>query len=144
MIRALRSGSLVGLVVALACGTDRPTASPDAPSAGDAPAQQLPVGEAVTYLFSGPLDHAVNGVTTRSQYLLYGNGVFGLRYDSSPRAYLGMYRENDGIITFWFDGQWSLDQGTATGTVRGGLLEIRYSGAMRQSEFHNAVYRRLP
>ena len=138
MIRAFRFGSLVvGLVLASACSSE-PT-PPVAP-----PEQQLPAGEAVTYLFSAPLDDAVRDVTTRSQYLLYRNGAFALRYDTSPRVYLGMYRKDEATITFWFDGNWTLDQGTATGTLKGGLLEIRYSDVMRQSEFNNAVYRQMP
>jgi hypothetical protein len=138
MIRALRFGSLfAGLMIASACGTGADSVAPP-------PAPQLPAGQPVTYLFSGPLDHAVSGVTTRSQYLLYGNGAFALRYDTSPRVYLGVYRRDDANITFWFDGSWTLDQGTATGTVKGGLLEIRYSEVMRQMEFNNATYRQLP
>jgi hypothetical protein len=140
MIRALRFRSLIGgLMLASACGTG----SGESTVAGP-PAPPLPAGEPVTYLFSGPLDHPVTGVTTRSQYLLYGNGAFALRYDTSPRVYLGIYRKDDARITFWFDGSWTLDEGTATGTVKDGLLEIRYSDTMQQSDFRNAVYRRLP
>ena len=138
MIRAFRGGWLAGgVMLAAACGSE-PT-PPVAP-----PPQRLPVGEAVTYLFSAPLDYAVSGVTTRSQYHLYSNGVFGLRYDTSPRVYLGMYRADGATITFWFDGQWTPEQGTATGTLKDGLLEIRYTDVMQRQEFKNAVYRRLP
>jgi hypothetical protein len=140
MIRALGFRPLVGgLMLASACGTE-----PGQSSVVEPPTPQLPAGEPATYLFSGPLDHGVSGVTTRSQYFLYGNGAFALRYDTSPRLYQGMYRKDGATVTFWFDGSWTLDQGTATGTVRGGLLEIRYSDVMQQSAFENAVYRRLP
>ena len=143
MIRALRTGALVGgLLLALACGGDAGPSSAVEPPLGP-PAQQLPVGEPATYLFSSRLDYPVSGFTTRSQYLLYGNGVFALRYDGLSQQFLGMYREDDGTITFWFDGSWTLDQGNARGTLKGGLLEIRYSDTMQQSNFHNAVYSRL-
>jgi hypothetical protein len=42
-------------------------------------------------------------------------------------------------ITFRFDGG---DQGFATGTLKGDLLEVRYSERVQHSDFENAVYRR--
>lgn len=53
-----------------------------------------------------------------------------------------MYRQDNATITFRFDGAWTLDQGFATGTPRGDLLEVRYSEIMQHSDFENAVYRR--
>jgi hypothetical protein len=129
MTRVLRYGSLIGgLMLAVACGTEQPTA-PSAlpiPPTITVPLQQLPVGEPVaTY------------VTPGSQYLLYGNGVFGLRYDAFAHVYLGSYRQDYDTILFMFGGA-----STATGTLKEDLLEVRYSDIMVHSDFENAIYRR--
>jgi hypothetical protein len=153
MIRILRCGPVIGgLMLGLACGTEQPTApgaipapttitQPPAPI--PQPPQPLPSGEPVaTYVFSGTLDYPVSGFTTGSQYLLYDNGAFGLRYDAFAHVYLGTYRQDNATITFRFDGRWTWDQGNATGTLKGDLLEVRYSDIMVHSDFENAVYRR--
>jgi hypothetical protein len=129
MTLVLRYGSLIGgLMLAVACGTEQPTgpsAVPTAPTIA-VPTQQLPVGEPVaTY------------VTTGSQYLLYGNGVFGLRYDAFAHVYLGTYRQDYDTILFMFGGA-----STATGTLTGDQLEVRYSDIMVHSDFENAIYQR--
>jgi hypothetical protein len=151
MTRVLRCGSLIGvLMLGLACGTEQPTApsavpAPPtiAPPTTTQPPQPLPSGVPVaTYVFSGPLDYAVRGFTPGSQFLLYENGVFGLRYDAFPHVYLGTYRLDNATITFSFDGKWTSDRGTAMGTLKGDLLEVRYSDIMQHSDFENAVYRR--
>ena len=149
MTLAVRCGSLVGvLMFALACGTDRPTAPSAVPSQPTTvpptqPPQPLPSGEPLaTYVFSGPLEYAVRGFTTGSQYMLYDNGVFGLRYDAFSHLYLGTYRQENATITFRFDGGWTGDRGIAAGTLKGDLLEVRYSDIMQHSDFENAVYRR--
>ena len=131
MTRVWRCGSLIGgLMLGLACGTEQPTAPRPvpAPPTITQPPRPLPSGEPVATYVS---------LTTRSQYLLYDNGVFGLRYDAFPHVYLGTYRQDNATITFLFDGQ-----GIATGTLRGDLLEVRYSEMMLHSDFENAVYRR--
>ena len=147
MNRVLRCSSLIGaLMLGMACGTDQPTAPSPVPTQPTItqpppqPPQRLPVGEPVgTYVFSGPLDYAIGGFTSGSQYVLYENGVFGLRYDAFAHVYLGTYRQDDATITFRFDGG---DQGFATGTLKGDLLEVRYSEIMQHSDFEDAVYRR--
>jgi hypothetical protein len=168
MIRVLRCGSLIGvLMLGLACGTEGPTAPsavrapPTTTQPPPPPTQPLPPhpsGEPVaTYVFSGPLDYAIRSFTTGSQYLLYDNGVFGLRYDAFSHVYLGTYRQDNATITFRFDGAWTWDQGWsclsdsrptrglcpfATGTLKEELLEVRYGDSMQHSDFENAVYRR--
>ena len=165
MTRILRCGSLIGvLMLGLACGTERPTAPSAVPALRTAPPtpqppQPLPSGEPVaTYVFNGPLDYPILGFTTGSQYLLYDNGVFGLRYDAFDHVYVGTYRQDNATITFRFDDAWTWDQGSsclrdsrpthglcpfATGTLTGELLEVRYGDEMQHSDFENAVYRRL-
>ena len=144
VIRVWHCGSLIGgLMLVLACGTEQPTAPSAVPTPPTItqPPQPLPSGDHVaTYVFSATLDHPVRGFTTGSQYLLYDNGVFGLRYDT--HVHLGTYRQDDATITFRFDGTWTWDQGIATGTLKGDLLEVRYSDIMVHSDFENAVYRR--
>jgi len=150
MTRVLHCGSLIGvLMLGLACGTERPTAPGAVPAPPTTapptpqPPQPVPSGEPVaTYVFYGPLDYPIRGFTTGSQYLLYDNGVFGLRYDAFAHIYLGTYRQDDATITFWFGGSSTGDHGDATGTLKGDLLEVRYSEMMQHSDFENAVYRR--
>ena len=159
MTHALRCGWLIAaLMLGLACGTEHPT-EPGAvpvPPPITQPPQGLPLGELVaSYVFSGPLGYAVNVSTTRSRYLLYENGAFGLRYDAFPHVYKGTYRRDDATITFRFDDAWTWDQGWsclgdsrdgicpfATGIVKGDLLEVRYGESMQHADFENAVYRR--
>ncbi len=142
MTRNLRCGSLIGvLMLGLACGTEQPTgpgrvSAP--PTVPQPPPPAVPSGEPVaTYVFSGPLDYPFSGPTSGSQYLLYDNGVFGLRYDAFAHVYLGTYRQDSDTILFRFG-----EQSTATGTLKGDLLEVRYSDMMQQADFENAVYRR--
>ena len=139
MTRVLRCGPLIGvLMLGLACGTDRPTAPsalpdrqtttqppppptpppppPSPPTPPPAPPQ--PSGEPVgVYVFSGPLDYPIRGFTAGSQYLLYDNGVFGLRYDAFPNVGLGTYRQDDGTITFRFDERGPGTKGGAAGVI---------------------------
>jgi hypothetical protein len=155
------------LMVGVACGTERPT-SPSAiptspnttrppPPPNQPPPARPPGGPVATYVFSGPLDYAISNFTIGSQYLLYDNGVFGLRYDGSSHVYLGTYRQDDATLTFRFDDAWTWDQGWsclsdsrptrgicpfAMGTLSAELLEIRYGDSMQHSDFENAVYRR--
>jgi len=150
MTRVLHCGSLIGvLMLGLACGTEPPTAPSGIPAPPTTapptpqPPQPVPSGEPVaTYVFYGALDYPIRGFTTGSQYLLYDNGVFGLRYDAFAHIYLGTYRQDDATITFWFGGSSTGDDGDATGTLKGDLLEVRYSEMMQHSDFENAVYRR--
>ena len=140
MTRGLRCGSLLGvLILGLACGSEQPTGPGRVPPPTvTQPPQELPSGEPVaTYVFSGPLNYNVSGFTGGSQYLLYGNGTFGLRYDAFAHVYLGTYRQDYDTIGFWFGGQFG-----ATGTLKGDLLEVRYSEMMHHADFEDAVYRR--
>ena len=154
MTRVLRCGSLIGvLMLGLACGTERPTA-PSAVSAPPTttqpppppfqPPPPRPSGEPVaTYVFSGSLDYGIRGFTTGSQYLLYENEVFGLRYDAFSHVYLGTYRQDNTTITFRFHPPSTVDRVDATGTLKGDLMEVRYSEVMQHSDFENAVYRQV-
>ena len=131
MTRVFCCGSLIGgLMLGLACRPEQPTAPSavrDAPAITEPPTQppqRLPLGKPVaTYVFSGLLDYSIHGFTTGSQYLLsHENGVFGLRYDAFAHVYLGTYQQDNATITFRFDGEWTWNQGIATGTLKGELL----------------------
>jgi hypothetical protein len=145
MTRVLRCAALIGgLMTALACGTERPTAPSAVPGPPTGlqppsqPPQRLPLAELVaTYSYSGPLDYAIHSLTTGSQYLLYDNGEFAFRYHAFGYAYLGTYQQGDATITFRFG-----SASSATGTLKGDLMEIRYNAMMQQADFDNAVYRR--
>ncbi len=92
-------------------------------------------------MFSGPLEYAIRSFTAGSQFLLYDNGVFGLRYDAFAHVYLGTSLPDTTTITFRFGGASTWGQGIAMGTLKGNLLEVRYSDIMEHSDFENAVYR---
>ena len=145
MTRVLRCGPLIGiLMLGLACSTEQPLAPSAVPAAATTtqPPRPLPAGEpAATYVFSGSLDYPIRGFTTGSRYLLYEDGVFALQYDAFAHVYRGTYRQDNATITFQFDGGTG-DRATATGTLKGDLLEVRYSDIMQHSDFENAVYRR--
>jgi hypothetical protein len=140
-------------MLGLACGSERPTApsalsapptTTQPPQPPTQPPPPLPSGEPVaTYVFSGPLDYAIRGFTTGSQYLLYQNGVFGLRYDAFSHVYLGLYRQEKTTVTFRFHPPSAVDRVDATGTLKGDVMEVRYSEIMQHSDFENAVYRRV-
>ena len=160
-----RHAPVIGiLMLGLACGTEPPTgpsAVPESPMTAlpnPQPPQPPPSGEPVLiYVFDRPLDYAVSGFTVGSGYLLYDNGVFGLRYEAFPHVYLGTYRHDDATITLRFDNAWTWEAGAmclsesrptsglcpfAVGTLNGDLLEVRYGDSMQHSDFENAVYRR--
>jgi hypothetical protein len=130
--------------------TDRAQRGPDltdrhaaAATTTQPPPPPQPSGEPVaTYVFKGPLDYAIRGFTTGSQYLLYENGVFGLRYDAFAHVYLGTYRQDNANIAFLLHPSTG-DRVDATGTLKGDLMEVRYSEIMQHSDFENAVYRRV-
>lgn len=150
--RALCGGSIAGgLLFGLGCGTDTPTGPtfvPSPPPVVQPPPQPppgLPPGTPVaSYSFSGTLEYSVSTHTTGSEYFLYADGVFGLRYPSVAHVYLGRYHQDGATIVFTFDGSWAMNQGYATGTLVDERMEVRYSDVMQHSDFENAVYRRSP
>src|SRR5688572_7469958 len=142
-----------GMLLGFACGTGQPTAPSPFPAQSTItqPPPQPPLGHppgepAISYLFSGPLDYPIRGFTIGSQFQLYDDEVFGLRYEAFPHVYLGTYRRDNATILFRFDATWTWDQGRsclndssstrglcpfATGTMKGELLEIRYGDSMQ-------------
>jgi hypothetical protein len=143
---------LVGvLIFSAACsdlGAPSPLPTPSrtvSPPAPETPAPEVPPlsGPATTYHFGGPLSYPVSPFTTTSRYVLYDNGAFSLHYPSSPAGggtYVGVHaREGDRISFRFVPGG---HDGTATGTLKGDSLEIRYSEIMQHADFEDAVYSR--
>ena len=94
----------------------------------------------ITYVFSEPLGGYVDVYTRESKYVLYDNSAFALEFAAFPRPLLGVYRQENGRISFDF-----LANGLsadASGDLKGDLLEVCYSEQMLQTDFANAVYRR--
>jgi hypothetical protein len=151
MTAIIRYGVLVG-VLAFISGCDGagpspsplPTASPVQPTAPQPP-PGVPTlsGPATTYHFSDAILYPVQPYTITSRYVLHDNGAFELVYPSSPAGggtYTGTYAREGDRISFRFVSV-SQDAG-ATGTLRGDLLEVRYTINMHMSDFEDAVYRR--
>lgn len=153
----IRRTLLVLLLFSVACSDLR---RPGPPGTGLSPSQPPPpqsgpplTGPARTFLFSGPLTHPVGQATAASQYVLYDNGAFALRYPGFDLS--GEYRqEAGGIINFGFC--WSnvgggrtctppgSPGGQATGALRDDSLEVRYTESMHHNDFEDAVYRLAP
>ena len=95
---------------------------------------------ATTYVFSGPLSYSVSDYTVASRYVLYQNGAFMavFRYSLPDEGHVvGSYAQKDGNLTFRFVGG-----GSASATLRGDFLDVRYDFNMEMSDYQNAVYRR--
>jgi hypothetical protein len=147
----LRVTLLALFAVCVACGDQvRPTAPspmpepPPPPPVSETPLPPL-TGATTTYTFSEPLDnfgsYRVSPATTRSSFVLFETGSFYLQYEAFPQLAVGRYEQADGRISFYFSAR-SQTAG-AIGTLKGNLLEIRYSEMMQHSDFENAVYRRV-
>ena len=96
-------------------------------------------GPSKTYVFSGQLEYRVSLFTETSKYVLYENGAFSLQYVSPAFELVGAYLLQDGRIGFAFS-----PSGSASGTLNGDVLEVRYEERMQHSDFENAVYKRSP
>lgn len=155
MLRPIVVGCLV-TVSGSGCDSNRQSflRAPTAPTAPSPIAPPPPVtvtpfpplsGAATTYRFSGPLENwgssRVSGFTERSSFVLYETGGCYLLYEDFPNRLLGRYLQDAGRITFYFSEQSHTPD--AIGTVKGDLLEIRYSEIMLHSDYENAVYKRV-
>jgi hypothetical protein len=128
------------LVLSIACDYNNPPAAPSStPTPSPSPTVVRPtVIPGSIYLFSAPLSHPVAGYTSSSRYVLDDHGGFALQYPSLSGEYAGTYRQENGVLTFHFngDGRWE-----AIGTLTGDSLEVRYNVIMMLSDFDDAVYR---
>ena len=104
------------------------------------PARQFPPlsGPSRRFVFDHELSYPVYDSTRRSEFVLYDNGAFVLR--GAVGQYRGGYSETDGALTFDWQG-WSVaGPWSATGTVAGDSLTIRYNVIMEMTDFQSAVY----
>lgn len=101
------------------------------------------IGSARTFNFLSQSSYPVRVYTTRSRYLLYDNGTFGLQYaDNGGLEYRGWYTNADSVISFKWEG-WSVaGPWGATGTLKGDTLTLAYNAIMMLSDFEDAIYLR--
>jgi len=152
MVTVVRRGALVAFIaVCVACHDQaRPTApSPSSAAAPPPPVTVTPLpplsGATITYSFSEPLDnfgyHRVREFTEGSSFVLHETGGFYLQFKAFAHRYRGRYEQDNRRIAFYFSEQ--SDRPDAIGSLRGHLLEVRYSEIMQHSDFENAVYQRV-
>ena len=132
------------LVIGTACsGTDRPTA-PTVTNTPATPVVAAPTGTpgfppivkpARVFPFEHQLSFAVMDYTKGSRYVLYDDGTFSLQY-TRGFEYPGKYTTANGVVTLVFQGAgW-----TASGSLQGDELSVRYNQDMSLSDFEDAVY----
>jgi hypothetical protein len=130
------------LVLSIGCDNGfRPTTPSPLPTQ-PAPAVPPPVAGIIdgsTYRFSGSLAYPISGYTSESTYVLDDHGRFLLQYPFQSGNYPGSYRQDNGVLSFQFDGdvRWQ-----ATGTLTGDLMAVRYNLLMHLTDFENAAYTR--
>jgi hypothetical protein len=140
--------ALTILAVTAACTGNRSPVAPTAalvaapapaPAPVPAPGPVDLTGPSHTYSFASQLDirFPVSGYTRQSEYVLYDNGSFVLRYPSE-HGYTGTYTVSGTGLVFSFsgDGRW-----TAAGTLTDeSELAVRYNIYMWGADFEDALY----
>jgi hypothetical protein len=149
MVRSLLIAAALTGVLAIGGGCDdRPRITAPTPSAvapqPEVAARPLPplTGAAITYAFREALESFSGFRSSRytegSTFVLYESGDFALRFVAVAYEARGRYERDHGQIYFYF-GERSA-AADAIGTLRGNLMEVRYSEMMQHSDFENAVY----
>jgi hypothetical protein len=102
-------------------------------------------GPSRTFAFDHELSYRVSDYTRASRFVLYDNGAFVLHYTNlGGPGYRGGYTEENGVITFQWEG-WSVaGVWGATGTLNGNALTVQYNWIMQLTDFEDAVYARTP
>jgi hypothetical protein len=148
MLRRLRLTMSAALLVSCAACGSHPQTGPTAPSDPHlvtVPRSDFPgvTGSARIFTFTRELSYPVRSWTRDSRFVLYDNGGFALQY-LAVGEYRGTYEEQNGTVTFRWEG-WSIaGPWGATGTIAGDSLTVRYNEIMELSDFENAVYTRTP
>ena len=102
-------------------------------------------GQARVFNFLSQSSYGISGYTTRSRYVLYDNGAFGLQYsDNGGFEYRGRYTEVSTIITFDWEGWSAAGPWGATARLSGDTLTLAYNPIMTMTDFEDAVYLRKP
>jgi hypothetical protein len=97
-------------------------------------------GASRSFTFDHPVANSVMDYTKHSQFVLYDNGAFALKYDSLGGEYRGGYTESNGVINFQWEGWSTAGSWGATGSLKDGSLTVRYNLIMMLSDFEDAVY----
>jgi hypothetical protein len=137
----------VALVILTACGSDPPTipTAIDEPTVllAPTPRPSFPAssGPSRVFTFDRGVAPRVADYTRHSQFSLYDNGAFALRYVSTGAEYRGGYTESDGVITFEWEGWSRAGPWRATATLTSDTLSVSYNTIMQLTDFEDAVYR---
>ncbi len=146
-----RAGVAVIVLMLSACSGSGPTSpsatnpQSSAPPSIPPPAKTFPplTGPSRTFVFDHELSNRVADYTKNSAFVLYDDGAFVLQYRSLNvvgGGYRGGYTEMDGVITFEWEG-WSVaGPWEATGTLKDGMLTVRYNFIMQLTDFEDAAY----
>jgi hypothetical protein len=98
-------------------------------------------GPSRSFAFDHEVRYHVSDGTKNSRFILYDTGGFVLQSSSWTGEFRGGYTEADGVITFEWEG-WSVaGPWGATGTLRDGVLTVRYNDVMQWTDFEDAAYR---
>jgi hypothetical protein len=100
-------------------------------------------GPSRTFVFDRALSYPVSDFTKTSRFVLYDNGAFVLQY-AGLGEYRGGYRDENGILTFEWEGWSSAGPWGASGTLSGDSLTVEYNLIMQLTDFEDAVYVLLP
>ena len=145
MNRVLRCGSLIGtLILGLACGTEQPTA----PSPVTTPPTVTPPPSPQHFLWANPPAPTFSAVHWITPLAVSPPD----RDTSCTRTECSGYGMTRSPMCTWAriarttqpssSGSMAGARDSRRGTLKGDLLEVRYSEMMQHSDFENAVYRR--
>ena len=143
----IRMGAIALVLVLSACSGSGPTSpSPTSPQPSSSPTTLPPAktfpplsGPSRTFNFDHELAYPVRGYTKSSRFVLYDNSAFVLQYPGIGE-YRGGYTATDGTITFEWEGWSTAGPWSATGTLTGDLLTVRYNFIMQMTDFEDAVH----
>jgi hypothetical protein len=141
------AGAIVFLLtLSAACGSSAPTSPTAATSVTTTPTPSATFpplsGPSRTFAFDHQLSYAVSDYTKESQFVLYDNGAFLLRFPTGE--YRGAYSSTNGAITFQWEGTSVAGAWGATGTLESGTLTVVYNPIMELTDFENGVYVQAP
>ena len=149
---ARRCGTLLAVVVLVsACfGSSSPLAPTPPPSVASAqpfpgplPLPPTEAPQAGTYVFTdSDSGSRVSWYTRASQFVLRADRTFALQY-AGLGEYRGNYRETSGVLVFDWEGWSTAGPWAATGSIRDGVLTVRYNLIMQLTDFEDATYVRI-
>lgn len=135
--------AIVAIVWTPGCGSSDGTVARPIPTAPTVVGSPYPAVQQPARVFdvSGPVSYPLSTWTLASRYVLYDDGAFVLQF-LSGRNYTGRYQQQNGDVTFQWDGGSAAGPWGATGTMTAEALTVRYNVIMQLSDFEDAIYRR--